>query len=153
MLFVGDVQIAQSNSILRYAGKLTKFYPTDNLEAAKVDELVDAIEDIANTIAPSLYEKDEETKIKMRQTLANETLPKWFTFLESRITKFGSGNFAVGSSFTIADFKIASSLSWITGGTLDHIPTTIIDNYPRLKAIRDNVYSNEKVKEWLEKQK
>jgi glutathione S-transferase len=38
--------IAQSQAILRYAGKLSGLYPGDPMAALKVDEILGAIEDV-----------------------------------------------------------------------------------------------------------
>jgi glutathione S-transferase len=46
ILEVDGQVIAQSNTINRYVGKLTGLYPKDDWQAALVDELMDAIEDI-----------------------------------------------------------------------------------------------------------
>eukprot|EP01091_Cochliopodium_minus_P003468 TRINITY_DN1336_c0_g1_i1.p1 TRINITY_DN1336_c0_g1~~TRINITY_DN1336_c0_g1_i1.p1 ORF type:complete len:229 (-),score=72.28 TRINITY_DN1336_c0_g1_i1:22-657(-) len=150
-LTIGDFQLGQSNSILRYAGKLGGLYPSDPLESAKVDELLDTAEDVTLQIAPSLSEKDVEKKKNMREVLANETLPKWFGLLEKRISLFsGDGVHAVGKSLTIADLKLACLSQWFYSGALDHIPKDIVDGYKNLKAIHTNVYNNPKVKQWLE---
>ena len=104
-------------------------------------------------VSPSVYEKDEEVKKQMRIQLANETLPKWFSLLEKRVQRFGSNKFSVGSQFSVADFKLACFFDWFLTGILDHIPTTILDNYPALLGVHDNVYQNEKIKQWIEKTK
>lgn len=41
----GKHTIFDSVAILRYVGKLTKLYPQDEIEAAKVDEILGSAED------------------------------------------------------------------------------------------------------------
>jgi len=149
----GTTEIAQSNAILRYIGKRSDLYPKNDLEAAKVDELLDAVEDVAVLLTPSLREKDEAKKIEMRKALREETLPKWFGFIEKRIEKFGKGHFAVGDHLTVADLKIAQLVEWVGVVGLDHIPKEIVDSFPKIKAIHQTVGNNEKVKEWRSKHK
>ena len=86
----------------------------------------------------------------MREKLASETLPRWFGNLEKRFERFGNGPFAVGNSFTIADLKVATVAQSISGGSLDHIPTTIFDNYPRLQSLIKNFKENTKVQQYYE---
>ena len=145
--------MAQSNTILRYIGKLTKLYPEDPLQSARVDELLDAVEDLILQLIPSMKEQDKNKQKEMREQLVKEVFPKWFNFLEKRVSKFGDKNFAVGDSITIADFKIASFAHRMTCGAMDHVPTTVLDQFPHLISIRDQVLQHEKIKEWFEKNK
>ncbi len=48
VLLVDDTQIAQSNAILVYAGKIAHLYPWDALEALKVEEFLANIDDISS---------------------------------------------------------------------------------------------------------
>jgi hypothetical protein len=50
VLEVDGRMIAQSNTINRYVGKLTGLYPKDDLQAALVDEVMDAVEDSSTRI-------------------------------------------------------------------------------------------------------
>ncbi len=53
LLEVDGTRFAQSMAILRYVGKAAGMYPTDTLEALRVDELLDAIIDIRTKISPT----------------------------------------------------------------------------------------------------
>ena len=46
MLEVNETMIGESNAILRYVGRCCGLYPKDLLEALKVDEILDATEDL-----------------------------------------------------------------------------------------------------------
>ena len=70
-------EVGQSMSLLRYVGKLAGLYPKSLLQRALVDECVDAWEDLASSVGPSIYEKDADKKKAMRQILQNETIPYW----------------------------------------------------------------------------
>jgi prostaglandin-H2 D-isomerase / glutathione transferase len=54
--------LTQSNTMLRYAGKLAKLYPEDPFEAAKVDEFIDIIEDILPKFYQAVFETDQEKR-------------------------------------------------------------------------------------------
>ena len=47
--------IGQSNAILAFAGKKAKLYPTDDLEALQVDEVLAAVEDLIASMAHTFY--------------------------------------------------------------------------------------------------
>lgn len=128
------MRIAQSNAILRYAGKLSGLYPTDVIDALRVDELVDFAEDINQSLAPSLMERDMEKKLAMRQKLVDEKVPGWFSALAARLAQNGDAGHFVGTSLTIADLKLFHLLDGFTTGGLDGIPKTILDGYPTLVA-------------------
>lgn len=54
-------------SILLYCSK-SALYPTDGLEAAKCDAVMDCCTDLVDKLRPSLFEKDEERKVH-KQTI------------------------------------------------------------------------------------
>lgn len=147
-LEMGTTIMTQSQAILRYVGKLAGLYPDDSILAAKVDELLGIMEDIAQEIIPSMFIEGPE-KTAMRKVLAEESLPRWFERLESRLRKNG-GNFFVGNSLTIADLQIFCMCSWIVGGSLDDIPKTLLDHHAALKAFVGRLGSTPKIKEWFQ---
>ena len=131
---------AQSNAILRFAGRLAGLYPADDLVLAlKVDEALDAGEDINQLIGPSLHEEDVQKKMAMRRELAGKTLPEWATYLERLLIANGSTGFLVGNALTVADLKLYWIVDWLTSGILDGIPTDLFDSYTNIAAWRRNV--------------
>lgn len=138
----GEQCIAQSNAILRFAGRITGLYPKDDpLQALKVDEALDMGEDINCQISPSLHEQDEDRKMAMRKVLAEETLPFWLACFERLLVANGSTGFLVGNSLTIADLKLYWILDWLTMGILDGIPASLADNYEHVLSWRNNISS------------
>ena len=45
VLYVDGAPVAQSNAIVRYVGKLTDMYPSDPLQAAFCDEILETVEE------------------------------------------------------------------------------------------------------------
>jgi glutathione S-transferase len=136
----GKVCSAQSNAILRFAGRLSGLYPADDpVQALKVDEALDVGEDINCLLGPSIHEQDEERKLAMRKQLAEENLPEWAAYLERLLTNNGNTGFIVGNSLTVADLKLYWIVDWLTSGMLDGIPTTLVDNYATVVSWRKNV--------------
>jgi prostaglandin-H2 D-isomerase / glutathione transferase len=62
VLDMNGTVIAQSNAILRYIGKQTNLYPNDPIEALKVDELLEALEDVNKLIGKIWREQGKKKK-------------------------------------------------------------------------------------------
>lgn len=136
----GKVCAAQSNAILRFAGRLSGLYPVDDsLQALKVDEALDVGEDINQLLGPSLHEQDESIKLAMRKELAEKVLPEWVAYLERLLVHNGSTGFIVGKDLSVADLKLYWIIDWLTSGMLDGIPTSLFDSYANVIAWRKNI--------------
>ena len=140
--------IGQTGAIARYCGKISNLYSNDNLNAAKIDQIIDAATDITNLVSPTIREKDEQKKIEDRLLLKNKLLPRWFRYLENILSESTSDWF-VENKMTIADIAMWRLLGWLISGIIDGIPTTIVDSYPKLKNIHTNVHHHPKVQEWM----
>ncbi len=140
--------IGQTGAIARYCGKISNLYSNDNINAAKIDQIIDAATDITNLVSPTIREKDEQKKIEDRLLLKSKFLPRWFTYLENILSESTSEWF-VENKMTIADIAMWRLLGWLTSGIIDGIPTTIVDNYPKLKNIHTKVHLHPKVQEWM----
>lgn len=136
----GRVCSAQSNAILRFAGRLSGLYPADDpVQALKVDEALDVGEDINQLIGPSLHEQNVERKMAMRKILAEETLPEWAGYFERLLVANGSTGFIVGDNLSVADLKLYWIIDWLTSGMLDGIPISLFDKFTTVMAWRKNV--------------
>ena len=142
--------IGQTGAIARYCGKISNLYSENILEAAKIDQIIDAATDITNLVSPTIREKSEQKKIEDRKTLTNKLLPRWFKYLENLLSDENSEWF-VENKMTIADIAIWRLLGWLTSGIIDGIPTTIVNDFPKLKNVHYNVHHHPKVKEWMMK--
>lgn len=136
------LRVAQSNAILRFTGRLAGLYPADDtLLALKVDEALDVGEDINALLGPSLHEQDNEKKMAMRKILAEEDLPSWMDCIERLLITNGSTGFFVGNSLTVADLKLYWVCDFLSNGSLDGIPTTLLDDFPNVLAWFKNIAS------------
>ena len=140
--------IGQTGAIARYCGKISNLYSNDNINAAKIDQIIDAATDITNLVSPTIREKEAQKKIEDRLLLKNKLLPRWFTYLENILSESTSDWF-VENKMTIADIAMWRLLGWLISGIIDGIPTTIVDSYPKLKNIHTNVHHHPKVQEWM----
>ena len=145
---VDGEMIGQTGAIARYCGKISNLYSNDNINAAKIDQIIDAATDITNLVSPTIREKDEQKKVEDRLILKNKLLPRWFRYLENILSESASDWF-VENKMTIADIAMWRLLGWLISGIIDGIPTTIVDSYPKLKNIHTNVHHHPKVQEWM----
>ena len=132
VLEVDGKVIAQSNTINRYLGKLAGLYPKDDWQAALVDEVMDAVEDITTLIANTI-DLEGEVKKKAREALAAGPVPRFLQQIEARL-KAGGGEWFVGKRLTVADLKCFLWIRWLKSGALDHIPADIVDRHAPLLA-------------------
>ena len=139
--------IGQTGAIARYCGKASNLYADDNLKAAKIDQIIDAATDITNLVSPTIREKDLDKKMEDRKLLVNKLLPRWFRYLENLLSEDESAWFV--EKMSIADVAIWRLLGWLTSGIIDGIPTSIIDDFPKLKNIHHQVHTHPKVQEWM----
>ena len=141
---------AQTGAIARFCGKLSNLYPEDNnINAARIDQIIEAAQDINYVVSLSGRDKEIEKKTKARQILSNVHLPRWFNFLEKILEENTNSNFFVGNKISIADLAIWRLLGWLTSGLLDGVPREIIDTYPKLIRLREEVYNDPKVNSWM----
>ena len=139
--------IGQTGAIARYCGKASNLYADDNLKAAKIDQIIDAATDITNLVSPTIREKDLDKKMDDRKLLVNKLLPRWFRYLENLLSEDESKWFV--EKMSIADVAIWRLLGWLTSGIIDGIPTSIIDDFPKLKNVHHQVHTHPKVQEWM----
>ena len=144
---VDDKIIGQTGAIARYCGKVSNLYSDDILKAAKIDQIIDAATDITNVVSPTIREKDEVKKMEDRKVLVNKLLPRWFKYLENLLSEDDSTWFV--EKMTIADIAMWRLLGWLTSGIIDGIPTSVVDEFPKLKNIHHQVHTHPKVQEWM----
>jgi len=141
--------IAQSGAMLRYAGKLAKMYPDDPMQAIKVDEIIGVQEDLSAKIGVTIYvgmrpetygypadmpaEEKAACQKKLREAMAADDgdLTKMLGMIESKLAKSNTG-FFVGDSPTIADCAFLPIVRQLRSGRLDHLPTSIVDKFPKI---------------------
>lgn len=138
--------VAQQRAILRFVGKETSLYPSDSLDAAKVDEIMDACEDvISKTFAVgSGLEKEEKEAARMEACkeggITYEMLKKIDTVISSN-----KGEYFVGDHLTIADLFLFQNTSNLISGLYDGVPSNALDSFPAIASIRKKVRNNPEI--------
>lgn len=132
VLEVDGKLISQSNTINRYVGKLAGLYPRDDWQAALVDEVMDAVEDISTMIGNTMG-LEAAAKQKAREALAAGSIPRYLQQIEARLGA-GGGEWFVENRLTVADLKCFLWVRWLKSGVLDHVPAAIVDRHAPLLA-------------------
>jgi len=135
ILEIHGTTIAQSFAIQRYAAKLAHMYGKDELEAAKIDMIMDGIADVS---AARNAAKTEEQK----EDLKNKTVPKFLNAFEKIAAANGAHPHFVGDKITVADVAFFTSCDYIGDVYLA---------FPHLAKIHEAVKTHPKVAEWLVK--
>jgi glutathione S-transferase len=125
----GKPPLAHSNAILVFIGRQHGLHPADAFEAARHESLMCAVEELRHTITPTLRISDPEQKRQAREALAANELKLWGSQVERQL---GDGPFAGGEKLQVADLKLYMIVRWLTSGTLDHVPTSVLDHCPKL---------------------
>ena len=150
ILEVDGQVIAQTGAIARFCGKLSGLYPRDNdLEAALIDQFIDAATDITMLFSPTMLEKDQEKKLAARAEIAKKKLPRWLGHLEAQLGHDESG-YVVGGCLTMADLTLWRITGWLGSGTLDGIPTDVLGGYPKLESHFATIDALPKIREWMD---
>lgn len=124
VLEVDGRELAQSNTINRYVGKLADLYPADPWQAALCDEVMDAVEDIGKQIETTFPIKDAAEKKAARERLAGGAISTYLARLHTQLQQRGGEYFADGR-LTVADLRVLVWIRHLRSGALDHVATDL----------------------------
>ena len=146
--FDGD-SVTQSNSICRYIGKMAGLYPEDDLQALYCDEAMDVVEDLTCRIQPTLFLKGDEQR-KAREELVDGWMTVFLRGLGELLER-GGGQYFADQRLTVADLKVLFQTRWLRSGTLDHVPTDIVDRVaPNLVEHQARIEDDSVIKSYYE---
>lgn len=119
----------QSGPLLRYAGKLAGWYPSDPVEALVADQVVDSMNELmAKAPSNRVYTVPEKLE-KVRKEFQANVMPKYAGWVEGIIEKNG-GTFVTGNQPSIADLFLMAQIKMWRDGTFDYIDPNFFDAYP-----------------------
>ena len=151
----GITTIAQQRAILRLVGKETQLYPTttkDVLAAAKIDELMDAVEDLGtktSAIGQGLEPKEKEAARKVA-VAEGGPIHALLENMDSFIATNGRDGYAVGNAMTIADIYLYTSSSNLVSGLYDGVPENALDKFANIRNVRKTVRSHPAVVQYYD---
>jgi glutathione S-transferase len=141
----GQRPLGQANAILTFIGRLNDLHPKDAAEAAQHEAIMCHVEDLRAMLAPTMRLEDPDERKRVREDLAATYLPTWARDTEKHL---GAGPFLAGAKLHVADLKLYMVVRWLSAGTLDHIPSTIFDDFPKLVRLHDAVRDDARVHAW-----
>ncbi|RRR13615.1 hypothetical protein CVV73_26600, partial [Enterobacter hormaechei] len=106
--------IAQAGAMERYAAKLANLYPSDPLEAAKVDQVVCFIDEFLPIFSSTMGIQDLEARAKAQHEATEKFKPK-LAKLSEMVEKAGN-DYLAGSKFTYADVNAFCYVSFLLSG-------------------------------------
>lgn len=144
VLEIDGAAVTQSNAMCRFVGKMAELYPADSLQALYCDEAMGAIEDLSNRIVQTFGLEGDELKLA-REKLADGWLAVFLRGLDELLVRRG-GEYFADDQLTIADLKVFVQTRWLTSGSLDHIPTDLVQRLaPALVDHQDRVQKDPRV--------
>ncbi|TMW59774.1 hypothetical protein Poli38472_004843 [Pythium oligandrum] len=144
----GEV-IAQSEAMLRFAGRLTGLYPVnDPVAALKIDELLGSMDELSSKMSPSFREQDPDKKKALREEMANTIIPRYLGLIDRRLAQLKEYAVFKTDSLFIHELLINNFVRWMKMGVVDHVPTTVCDGYAAVDALAAKVTTHPKVVEY-----
>jgi len=145
--------VGQSNVCIKLIAQLGgKMYPDNPVQAALVDEVMAACEDVFGLIAAYFTEQDADKKKALAAVaMADDKMPYWMGKFEQRLTeneaRGNKSGFLVGDSMTVGDLKTYCMLSVIHG-----LPDFDVDQMTKanakLAAFWAQMQANEDIKKF-----
>ena len=149
-LMVDDVQVTQSDSILRYVGKLAGLYPTDAYQALLCDEVTYVVEEAGFKMGPS-FRMTGDAQREARAALVNGSMPVYLGWLQSQLKAHG-GEYFADNRLTVADLKVFVDVRALNSGRLDHVPTDLVEKVaPALNAYMQRIAQTPAVAQYYAK--
>merc|ERR1712045_503681 len=132
------VVIAQSMAIARFIAKEVGLAGRNNLECAQVDEIVDAVNDIAQAGLTAIFSNDESQLKKY----AVETVPAGLANIEKILVSRG-GQYLVGNALSWADLRLFDFCFTLS-------QPSCLDRFPNIKNLTERVRNIPNIKSWVE---
>lgn len=144
VMVVDGVDVSQTNSLLRYVGKMAGLYPSDDLQALYCDEVMSVFEDINHKVGQTFGLQGEELRLA-REKLVDGWLTTYLRGLDKLLARGGGEYFADGR-LTVADLKAFVQIRSLRSGLLDHVPTDLVDRLaPALAEHQARIESDKRV--------
>lgn len=145
--------VTQQRAILRLVGKETGLYPlNDHFQAAQIDEVMDAAEDIGsktNAVGQGLSQPEKEAA-RLAACQPNGVTHQLVDKLDHFIAQNGTSGHVVGDTLTIADLFVYTTTSNLVGGIYDGVPANAVDGFAHISECRKLVRSHPVVKKWYD---
>ena len=125
VLNIDGADVTQTNSLLRYVGKMADLYPMDSLQALYCDEVMGAFEDVNHHVGRTLFLPGDELRLA-REKLVDGWLTIFIKGLDKLLVR-GGGKYFADNQLTVADLKAFVQVRSLRAGVLDHVPNDLVD--------------------------
>ncbi|XP_077999729.1 hematopoietic prostaglandin D synthase-like [Glandiceps talaboti] len=147
ILEVDGIVLAQSRAIARFVAKEHGLAGKDNIENAQIDMITDVLEDLLKGIGMIYHEKDEDKKKVLESEYDTNKVPVFFGGLEKLLKDNNGGDgYFVGDDVSWTDLAFLAQMDYNLSRN-----ATLLDDYPKLNALRERVMALPKIAAWLEK--
>ncbi|MCH8249303.1 MAG: glutathione S-transferase family protein [Proteobacteria bacterium] len=144
VLEIDGAEVAQSNALSRYVGKMAGLYPDDDLQALYCDEVLGALEDISHYIVQTFGLEDEELRLA-REKLVDGWLSVYLRGLDELLAR-GGGEYFADNGLTVADLKAFVQTRSLRSGNLDYVPKDLVQQLaPGLVEHQERIESDPRV--------
>lgn len=146
-LHVDGEQVTQSDSILRYAGKLAGLYPADTYQALLCDEVMYVVEEAGVKLGPTFRMTGDAQK-EARLALVHGSMPVYLAWLQRQLLAHG-GEYFADHRLTVADLKVFVDVRALNSGRLDHVPKDLVEQVaPALNQHMQRIAQTPAVKQY-----
>mmetsp|Transcript_93436 Transcript_93436/g.166263 ORF Transcript_93436/g.166263 Transcript_93436/m.166263 type:complete len:249 (+) Transcript_93436:55-801(+) len=155
VLMVDGKELAQTKAILRYVGKLAQYdgrllYPQDPWLAAKVDEVMDAFDDLWILLAPTYRIENQQQKEQTRQRLfaPGGEAARLVAIFEQLLSRSSNGFVVPEAGLTVADLMYFSFLNVVRSGFVEGLPSSLFAGYPNLMKHKEKIANVPEIKKY-----
>ncbi|KAH7732339.1 GST-11 protein [Aphelenchoides avenae] len=139
--------LAQSHAIEKFLGRMFGLLGGDDWEAAKIDEITMALEDVFQGMQPWFKEQDDAKKADIFKEIAQNTIQPFFQRLEKMLESSKSG-YLVGDKLSVADLCVFHFVWYFDFKIL---PGQLHHKFPILEGFIKKIKNEPKIKEWMAK--
>jgi glutathione S-transferase len=140
----GDL-LGQSNAVLTWIGRSYALHPGDPWQAARHEALMSFVEELRGRVEATFSIQGDDEKKAAREKLSSGYIQSWGAHVEDQI---GPGPFVAGGALNVVDLKLFVVMGWFANGILDHIPTGVLKDFPKIRRLHEAVAAHEGVKSW-----
>ncbi|XP_008549295.1 glutathione S-transferase [Microplitis demolitor] len=133
----------QSVPICRYLAKQLDLIGKTDLDALRIDSIVEALYDLRKQVALFYRETNPQIAAAKKDQVLTEVLP----FYLNKLNNLANNGYFVDGQLSYADIFFAA----IHDSLANACGIEITKGYENLKKIRENVLSIPKIKEWVDK--
>jgi glutathione S-transferase len=138
----------QSLAIAQYFAREFNLYGKTNLDALKIDQFTQLVEDFLQEVAKAFREPDAAKKAEIEKRVKEEIAPKFFANVD-KLLNDNNGRHFVGDAVTLADLVAYD----VATGFLKPYTEGALSKFPSIKALVEKVSSNERIKAYAESHK